>query len=617
MPTSPADTPTPALSLDEVVIRFAGDSGDGMQLTGSQFTNTSALAGNDLATFPDYPAEIRAPIGTTFGVSGFQLRFASHSIHTPGDAPDVLVAMNPAALKNNIADLKAGGVLIANTGNFNDKFIAKAGYEADPLDDPTLEQQFTVVKVDLNKAAVNAVKETDLTPRQAERCKNILALGMLYWVYSRSLEPTEKWLKEKFANKPEILKANILALHAGFAIAENSEIFQNRYDVLPADLDSGTYRNLMGNAALSMGLVAASHLSGLKLFLGSYPITPASDILHNLAHYKHHGVVTFQAEDEIAAITAAIGASFAGSLGITATSGPGLALKGEAMGLAVMTELPLLVINVQRGGPSTGMPTKTEQADLLQAMFGRHGECPIPIIAPQSPSNCFQTALEAAEIAVKFMTPVLILSDGSIANGAEPFKVPSAESLKPFPVKFHTESEGFLPYQRDEETYARPWALPGTPNLEHRLGGLEKSETTGNVDYGPENHERMVQLRADKVQAVANTYAPLEVFGEKSGKLLVLGWGSTYGSIHGAVDRAQNSGHAVSQLHLRNLWPLPSDLGEVLGNFEHVLLPEMNSGQLNLLIRGHYLVDTDSMTKIQGRPFSTGEILERIQSYFA
>ncbi|MDP6850622.1 MAG: 2-oxoacid:acceptor oxidoreductase subunit alpha [Planctomycetota bacterium] len=607
--------PNPSLeSLEEVVIRFAGDSGDGMQLTGTQFTNTSAALGNDLATFPDYPSEIRAPVGTLIGVSGFQVRFSAKDIHTPGDLPDVLVAMNPAAFKVNIGELKPGGLLIVNTGNFGKKDLEKAKYESNPLEDGKLKEQFQVVELDLNEATLQATAESGLAKKDALRAKNLLALGMLYWVYSRPLENTERWLESKFAKKPDVLSANLAALHAGHAIAENSELFQNQYQVEAAPLKAGTYRNIMGNAATALGLVAASRLSKLPLFLGTYPITPASDILHALSRYKNYGVVTFQAEDEIAGICTAIGASFAGSLAVTTTSGPGLALKGEALGLAVMTELPLVVINVQRGGPSTGLPTKTEQSDLFQAVFGRHGECPLPVIAAQSPADCFMAAIEASRIALKYMTPVVLLTDGYIANGAEPFRIPQENELERFPVEFYTDAENFQPYSRDPETLARPWAIPGTPGLEHRIGGLEKEDITGDVCYDSENHHVMTELREKKVMGIADSYAPLKVFGPEKGKLLVLGWGSTFGAIRGAVESKRESNLDVAQLHLRNVWPLPKDLGTIMSNYEHILIPEMNRGQLARLIRSEFLRDVETLSKMKGRPFTTTEISEKIES---
>ncbi len=612
----------PVQELDEVVIRFAGDSGDGMQLTGNQFTNTSALLGNDLATFPDYPAEIRAPVGTLFGVSGFQVRLSSQDIHTPGDKVDVLVAMNPAALKTNVADLKEGGMLLVNTGNFGKRDLEKAHYEENPLDDPALDQNYQLVQLDLNEATLKAVEGTGLSNKAALRCKNLLALGLLYYAYSRPLDQTEKWLESKFGSKPDILEANLRALRAGAMVAENSELFKVRYSVPPAKLEKGTYRNIKGNEALAMGLVAATRKAELKLFYGSYPITPASDVLHALSRYKNYGVLTFQAEDEIAAVTSAIGASYAGALGMTGTSGPGLALKTEALGLAVMIELPLVVVDVQRAGPSTGMPTKTEQADLLQAIFGRNSEAPMPVVAPASPGDCFHAAMEAVRIAVTYMTPVMLLSDGYLGNGAEPFRIPSVDEVPDIQVRRATPQDaegedGFLPYARDPETLARPWAIPGTPGLMHRVGGLEKADLTGNVSYDPDNHERMTLLREGKVMKVAESYAPTEVFGPESGQLLVLGWGSTYGAIRGAVQRAQAKGLSVSQAHLRNVWPLPQDLGELLGRFDRVLVPELNRGQLCRLIRAEYLVDATSLPKVQGKPFGSEELLEHIEAILA
>lgn len=607
-----SSTPTTE-KLDEVVIRFAGDSGDGMQLTGNQFTNTSALLGNDLATFPDYPAEIRAPQGTLFGVSGFQVRLASRDIFTPGDQPDVLVAMNPAALKTNVGDLKPGGLLLVNTGNFGAKDLEKAGYSESPLLDPALAEKYQLIELDLNEATIQAVEGLGLSNKEALRCKNLLALGLLYWVYNRPLSTTEEWLEQKFGKKPGILEANLRALRAGHMIAENSELFGHQYEVEAAKLPQGTYRNIMGNAALAMGLVAASNISKKSIFYGSYPITPASDILHALARYKNYGVITFQAEDEIASICSAIGASYTGAIGITGTSGPGLALKGEALGLAVMTELPLIVINVQRGGPSTGLPTKTEQADLMQAIYGRNGEAPIPVIAPKTSSDCFWAALEAVHMALTYMTPVLLLSDGYLGNGAEPFRIPDLSELPEIPISHPTDAEAFQPYTRDPETLARPWAIPGTPGLEHRIGGLEKENITGNVNYEPENHEEMVKLREAKVLGIAKNYAPTEVLGDRTGKLCVLGWGSTYGAIRGAVDRARAAGMSVSQVHVRNVFPLPNDLGEILAGFDQVLMPELNRGQFSRLVRAEYLIDVISHPKVQGKPFSTTELLVKIE----
>jgi 2-oxoglutarate/2-oxoacid ferredoxin oxidoreductase subunit alpha len=612
MATTPQEIPLQ--HVDEVVIRFAGDSGDGMQLTGTQFTDTSAQLGNDLATFPDYPAEIRAPVGTLFGVSGFQVRFAAKDIHTPGDQPDVLVAMNPAALKVNLPDLKEGGLLIVNTGNFESRDLVKAKYDSNPLDDPALDENYQLIAIDLNAATLKAVESTGLAKKDAMRCKNLLALGMLYHAYSRPLTHTEKWLKQKFGKKPQILEANVLALRAGANIADNSELFQTVYKVGAAPLPSGTYRNIGGNTATAMGLVAGAKLAGLPLFYGSYPITPASDVLHALSRYKNYDVTTFQAEDEIAGICTAIGASYAGSLGVTGTSGPGLALKTEAMGLAVMTELPLVVVNVQRAGPSTGLPTKTEQADLLQSVFGRNSEAPMPVLAAATPADCFETTVEAVKIATTYMTPVILLTDGYIGNGAEPFRIPSADSLEPFPVKFTTVADGeLMPYSRQPETLARPWVKPGTAGLEHRIGGLEKADLTGDVSYDALNHERMILLREQKVMGVANCYKPVEVFGEAEGDLLVLGWGSTYGAIRGAMNRCHDQGLSVSQVHLRNVWPLPNDLGDILKGFKKVLIPELNRGQLCRLIRAEYLIDAQSLPKVQGKPFTSTELATHIE----
>lgn len=612
-PPSSVRREIPLQEIDDVVIRFAGDSGDGMQLTGSQFTNTAALLGNDLATFPDYPAEIRAPAGTTFGVSGFQVRLSSSEIHTPGDQPDVLVAMNPAALKVNLAELREGGMLIVNTGAFDANNLKKAGYPANPLEDPELADRYKLVQVDLEDATLRALEGSGLTNKEALRCKNMVALGMLYHAYARPLEPTEKWLREKFGKKPDLLEANLRALRAGVAIAENQELFTVKYVVAAAQLPAGTYRNVSGNQALAMGLVAASQLSGLRLFYASYPITPASDVLHNLSRYKTYGVITFQAEDEIAAVTSALGASYGGALGVTGTSGPGLALKTEALGLAVMTELPLVVVDVQRGGPSTGLPTKTEQADLLQAVFGRNSEAPLPVVAACSPGDCFNAAIEAARIALTYMTPVILLSDGYLANGAEPFRVPDAASLPRIPVKHPTASPNFLPYARDPETLARPWAVPGTAGLEHRIGGIEKADGSGHISYDPLNHEKMVGLREAKVMGVAKSYAPTVPYGDADAPLCFLGWGSTYGAVRGAVDRARAEGLKVAQIHLRNVWPLPQDLGPLLRRFRKVIVPEMNRGHLWRLVRSELLVDAVRMPKVQGRPFTAREILQRIR----
>lgn len=607
--------------LDDVVIRFAGDSGDGMQLTGSQFTTTSALFGNDLSTLPDFPAEIRAPAGTLAGVSAFQVRIADYDIHTPGDAPDVLVAMNPAALKKNLPDLKPNGVLIVNTDEFNERNFARAGYAGNPLDplDPVDSasgdgklERYRVFKADIGTMTRRALEGTGLDAKGMDRCKNFFALGMVYWLFSRPLEPTIAWLERSFAKRPELADANIKALRAGWNFCDITELFHHRYEVQPAPMPPGLYRNIQGNTALALGLVAASRRSGLPLFLGAYPITPASDVLHELARHKAFGVTTFQAEDEIAAVCAAIGASFGGALGVTASSGPGIALKAEAMNLAVMVELPLIVCDIQRGGPSTGLPTKTEQADLLQVMFGRNSESSLPVLAAASPKDCFDVALEAARLAIRHMVPVVILSDGYIATGSEPWRLPDVAGLPDLRVEFRTDPAGFTPYARDPETLSRPWAIPGTPGLEHRIGGLEKEDVTGNVSYDPANHEHMVRLRAEKVARIARDIPALEVDGEPTGRLLVLGWGSTAGAITGAVNAARRRGLAVSRAHLRYLNPLPANVGEVLAGFERVLVPEMNLGQLALLLRARFLVDVITLSKVQGRPFTRPEILDRI-----
>lgn len=598
--------------LDEVVIRFAGDSGDGMQLTGSQFTNTSAMIGNDLSTLPDFPAEIRAPAGTLPGVSAFQVRIADYDIHTPGDAPDVLIAMNPAALKKELRDLKPNGVVIVNTDEFNPRNLVRAGYAVNPLEDHSLDG-FRVFQAALTTMTRRALEGSGLDNKSMDRCKNMFALGMCYWLFNRPLENTIAFLNQQFAKKPKIAEANIKVLKAGWNFCDITELFHTRYEIPAAALEPGLYRNITGNVSLALGLIAASRRSGLPLFLGAYPITPASDVLHELSKYKNYGVTTFQAEDEIAAMCAAIGASFGGALGVTSTSGPGIALKSEAMNLAVMTELPVLICDIQRGGPSTGLPTKTEQSDLLQVMFGRNGDSPMPVIAASSPKDCFDVALEAVRIATHYMVPVVLLSDGYIANGSEPWKLPKVEELPDLRVEFRTDPTGFLPYERNAETLARPWAIPGTPGLEHRIGGLEKEAVTGNVSYDAVNHEKMVHLRAEKVERIARDIPPLEVHGEPSGKLLVIGWGSTAGAIHGAANMAQKLGLKVSRAHLRYLNPFPANLGEVLSRFEHVLLPEMNLGQLALLLRARFLKDIQSLTKVQGQPFTRQEILDKIQ----
>jgi 2-oxoglutarate/2-oxoacid ferredoxin oxidoreductase subunit alpha len=598
--------------LDEVVIRFAGDSGDGMQLTGSQFTNTSALLGNDLSTLPDFPAEIRAPAGTLPGVSAFQVRIADYDIHTPGDAPDVLVAMNPAALKKELKDLKPNGIIIVNTDEFNARNFSKANIAVNPLEDGSL-AGYRVFQVAITTMTRRTLEGSTLDGRSIERCKNMFALGMCYWLFSRPMDTTIRFLEKNFAKKPQLAEANVKVLKAGWNFCDITELFHDRYEVPAAALEPGLYRNITGNTALAMGLIAASRRSGLPLFLGAYPITPASDVLHELARYKNYGVTTFQAEDEIAAVCSAVGASFGGGLGVTVSSGPGIALKAEAMNLAVMTELPLIVCDIQRGGPSTGLPTKTEQADLLQVMFGRNSESPMPILAASSPKDCFDIALEAVRIAVKYMTPVTVLSDGYIANGSEPWKLPEVENLPDLRIEFRTDPEGFQPYLRDPQTLARPWAIPGTPGLEHRIGGLEKEDVTGNVNYEPANHEHMVHLRADKVARIADDIPEVQVVGDAEGELLVLGWGSTAGAITGAVNVARKHGLQVSRAHLRHLNPFPKNLGEVLSRFRQVLIPEMNLGQLSLLVRARYLKDVISLTKVKGQPFIRQEILDKIQ----
>ncbi|MCE9594121.1 MAG: 2-oxoacid:acceptor oxidoreductase subunit alpha [Planctomycetes bacterium] len=606
----------PSQQFENVVIRFAGDSGDGMQITGSQFTHTAALLGNDLATFPDFPAEIRAPAGTQPGVSGFQVRFSSSDIHTPGDRPDVLVAMNPAALAVNIKDLAPGGIVIINTGQFAERDIAKAGLKSNPMTDGTL-AGFRKIEIDINDRVKRALEGSPLSPKDIQRCKNFYTLGLMYWLYSRPLDATVVWLKDKFSKKPELAEANIKALTAGFNAGDIHELFQNRYEVAACTtMPPGTYRNITGNEAASIGLVAGAELAGLKVFIGSYPITPASSILEQLASYKHYGVVSFQAEDEIAAICSAIGASYTGYLGVTSTSGPGMALKGEGMGLAVSLELPLVIVDVQRGGPSTGLPTKTEQADLLQAIFGRNSEAPIPVLAAATPSDAFECAVEAVRIAVQYMTPVILLSDGYIANGAEPWRLPEIDKLPRFAVKFLGEvpEGGYLPYARDDKR-ARPWVKPGTPGLEHRIGGLEKAHLTGHISYDPENHDFMVRMRAAKVAGVRDTIPTPPVVGDAQGDLLVVGWGSTYGSIASAVEITRAKGQRVSRLHLRHLWPLPAGLDEIFARFKAILIPEMNLGQLARLLRSEYpRHDFISYSKVQGQPFKTFELTNKIES---
>ena len=607
--------------LQDVVIKFAGDSGDGMQLTGQQFTNNTALLGIDLATFPDFPAEIRAPIGTLPGVSGFQIHFSSNPVYTPGDTCDVLVAMNAAALKVNLKGLKKGGKIIANLEGFDAKNLRLAAYPEgiNPLEDGSLDG-YELTKVDITKLTREALKSnTELGTKERDRAKNMFVLGLIYWLYNRNLDNTIDFLEEKFGKKENILKSNIDVLKAGYFYGETAELFNARYKVEKSKMEPGTYRSIMGNQALSMGLIAASQKSGLPLFLGSYPITPASDILHELSKYKNFGIKTFQAEDEIAGITAAIGASYGGSIGLTTTSGPGMALKTEAIGLATMLEIPLLIINIQRGGPSTGLPTKTEQSDLMQAYYGRNGEAPIPVLAASTPSDCFFMAFEAVKIALQHMTPVILLSDGYIANGAEPWKFPAAADLPAIEVKFKTSlaegEEKFLPYKRDEKL-ARPWAIPGTAGLEHRIGGIEKQHETGNVSYDPENHEFMVKMRQAKVDKIAD-YIPLQTIdsGAANGKVLVLGWGSTYGTIKSAVLQLQSQGKSVSHAHIKYMRPFPKNLGEILAGFETILIPEINNGQLIKIIRDQYLVDAKAYNKIMGIPITKLELVTAIESY--
>lgn len=612
--TSAASVHKAVQDLDQVVIRFAGDSGDGMQLTGDQFTRTTALMGNDIATFPDFPAEIRAPAGTLPGVSAFQLRFSSFDIHTPGDAPDVLVAMNPAALKVHIKELKKDGILILNTASFSALDLKKAKYEVDPRTDGSL-SGWRVIEVDLEARTREALAETALDARSKDRCKNMYALGILYWMFHREMAPTERAIEEKFKKKPDVVAANLMAMKAGYDYAETTEVFQTAYRVPPAHLPKGTYRNIMGNQALTLGLVAGAQKAGLELFLGSYPITPASDILHQLSSYKHLGVVTFQAEDEIAAVGAAIGASYAGSLGVTSTSGPGLALKSEAIGLAVMAELPLVIIDVQRAGPSTGMPTKTQQADLLQAMYGRNGESPVAVLAASTPADAFMVGYEAVRIALQFMTPVIVLSDGYIANGSEPWLLPEVDKLPKIDVTFAAPQEPgtkFEPYKRNPKTLARQWAKPGTKGNTHRIGGIEKQDVTGNISYDPANHQHMVDTRAQKIANIADVVEPAVTLGADSGDILVLGWGSTRGAITSAVLQLQKQGHSVSACFLRWLNPLPKNLGELMKRFKKVILPELNKGQLCMMLRSKYLVDVESYSKVDGQPFKSHEITARL-----
>ncbi|HEX6391800.1 MAG TPA: 2-oxoacid:acceptor oxidoreductase subunit alpha [Acidimicrobiales bacterium] len=614
----------PVVDLDRAVIRFAGDSGDGMQLTGDRFTTSSALFGNDLSTLPDFPAEIRAPAGTLAGVSAFQVHISDHDILTPGDHPSVLVAMNPAALKANISDVTPAGTIIVNSDAFDDRALTKAGYATNPLNDGSL-ADYTIYEVPMTNLTMEAVKPSGTKPRDAERSKNFFALGLISWLYTRPVEPTLKWIEERFAKTPMVGEANTLAFKAGWNFGETAELFPNIYEVKPAIHETGTYTNISGNTALAWGLVAAGQLAKLPLFLGSYPITPASDILHELSKHKNFGVRTFQAEDEIAGIGAALGASYAGSLGITTTSGPGIDLKTETIGLAVSLELPLLVIDIQRGGPSTGLPTKTEQADLLQAMFGRHGEAPVPIVAPATPGECFYMAIEAARIAVKYRTPVFLLSDGYLANGAEPWPVPDVDSLPDISVDFATETnhvaedgtEEFWPYIRDASTLARPWAIPGTPGLAHRIGGLEKADGSGYVSYDPANHELMTKLRAAKVSGIASDIHLAEVDDpDGSAEVLVVGWGSTFGAIQAGLRRVRAQGREVAHLHIRHLNPFPANIGEIVGRYRKILVPEMNLGQLVKLLRADFLVDAKGLNKTQGKPFKAEEIEAAVLDLF-
>ena len=598
-------------SLTEVTVRFAGDSGDGMQLTGSQFSDTTALVGNDLSTLPDYPAEIRAPQGTVYGVSGFQLHFSSSDIHTPGDRPDILVAMNPAAIKKNIDELKPGAIIIANTDSFDKKNLQLAKYTTNPLEDSSL-KGYEVYPVPIATLTAKALEGTSLSQKEISRCKNFFALGLMYWLYNRPLEPTLDWIQQKFKNKPEFIEANEKALHAGFYFGEMTELFTTRYTVEPAKLPKGTYRSISGNEATALGFLAASVRSGLPLFLGSYPITPASEILQYLSNYKNFGVKTLQAEDEIAGITSAIGASYAGNLAITTTSGPGLALKAEAIGLAVMTELPLVIVDVQRGGPSTGLPTKTEQADLLQAMYGRNGESPVAVLAAATPSDCFNMAIEASRLAIKYMSPVILLTDGYLANGSEPWKVPHVNELPEIPVEFRTEKEGFAPYLRDENL-SRPWVKLGTPGLEHRIGGLEKANITGNVSYDPDNHDSMIKLREQKVKNMVRDIPEIVVDGESEGELLVVGWGGTFGAIKEAVIKARKDGYKVSQIHIKYLNPFPKNTGEVLSKFKKILVPEINLGQLAKLLRNEFLIPVEQFNVVRGLPFRVSDIENKIK----
>ncbi|HKA55006.1 MAG TPA: 2-oxoacid:acceptor oxidoreductase subunit alpha [Candidatus Binatia bacterium] len=613
MATNPVGAPLqrPVQERENVVIRFAGDSGDGMQVTGMQFTTESVFAGNDIGTLPDFPAEIRAPTGTLYGVSAFQVNFSSKNVFTPGDDLDALVVMNPAALKTNLADLKQNGILILDKAEFTEPNLKKAEYAKNPLEDGSLDK-YQTYQVEITKMTTLALKDMNLPNRSVMRSRNFFALGVVSWLFNRPIEPTLNWIKERFKRNPEVMEANTRALKAGYNLGENTEIFASTYEIKPAQIAPGVYRNITGNTATALGFIAAAQKAGLPIFLGSYPITPASDVLHDLSTLKNFNVYTFQAEDEIAGVGSALGAAFGGAIGITTTAGPGMNLKAETIGLAAAVELPLIITDIQRAGPSTGMPTKPEQADLLQALYGRHGEAPLPVIAASSPGDCFYAAFEAVRIAVKYMTPVILLTDGYLANASEPWPLPKAADLPDFKVQFRTDPQGFFPYLRDEDTLARPWVRPGTPGLEHRIGGLEKDYLTGNISYAPNNHEQMVRVRYRKMAKITQEIPPTKVDGPERGKLLVIGWGSTYGSIAAAVKEFQERGKAVSHAHLRYLNPLPPDLGEIISRFDKVLVPEMNMGQLLRVLRAEYLVDAVGLNKIQGRPFKVSEITARI-----
>jgi 2-oxoglutarate ferredoxin oxidoreductase subunit alpha len=604
--------PKPRVDLDRAVVRFAGDSGDGMQLTGEQFTIESAVAGSDIATLPNFPAEIRAPAGTLFGVSSFQLQFGSQRVYTPGDRLDCLVAMNPAALKVHLPDLKPGGLLIVNTSAFDKRNLDKAGYPADPLEDPSLGERYRLHRIDMTGLTLEALEDLPLNVKEKGRCKNFFALGLVSWIYTRPLDPTLEWIQKKFAKNAVVAEANTRALKAGHAFGETAEIFSEHYAIEPAEMTPGLYRAMTGNRALAWGLLAAAQHSKLPVVYGAYPITPASDILHELAMHKRFRVRTIQAEDEIAAVTAAIGASFGGAIGVTASSGPGIALKGEAIGLAVMAELPLVIFDIQRGGPSTGLPTKTEQGDLMQALYGRNSEAPIVVLAPATPGDCFFVAYEAVRLAAKYMVPVIVLSDGFLANGSEPWLIPDPSTLPPIDVQFRTETAGFFPYLRDPATLARPWVRPGTPGLEHRIGGIEKQDVTGNISYDPDNHDHMVRTRAEKVRRVAQEIPPTSINGPATGDLLVVGWGGTYGAITAAVARAHADGKSVASIHLRHLNPLPPDLGHILREYRKVLVPEINSGQLVRVLRAEYLVDAVGFNRVRGLPLASDDIRDAI-----